>query len=945
MKRLFLMVVAFILGATSAVMAQADPMQPIPADKEIRQGVLPNGLTYYIRHNEKPQGMANFYIVHDVGAAQEGDNQQGLAHFLEHMAFNGTKNYPDKTMIEYLEKIGVKFGANLNAFTSWDLTQYFMTDVPVARESVIDSTLMILHDWSHFISLEEEEIDNERGVIKEELRTRDGASWRSTIAMLKAVGKGSIYAERNLIGYLEGLESFTYQDIRDFYHKWYRPDYQAVVVVGDIDVDAVEHKIKTIMADIPAPAADAAKKEVVVIPDNEEPIASIFTDPEQQYSQVNVIYKSQAMPKNMRGTMAAELVDVMTSLMDRMSAERLLDMSEKPNAPFINADFSALGSFGICPTLNVTVGGAMTKDGEILTGYKAILTEMERIRRWGFTEGEFERAKAKVLAGLETQYNSRNDRKHAFWAQRCIDNFREGTAMPSAETEYQLDKQIVEMMNVAMINQVAQQLYQPGKNMVIIVNSPAKEGVAVPTEAELLAALQEVTASEIEALKDDVVIEPLISEDVVLKGSPVKKVAQNEAMGTTEWTLKNGVKVVLKQTDYEADRIRLNAISDGGSAIFSDEDYWTVQLMTSVMSESGISKFSASDLRKQLAGKVASVRAGVDQYEHSVSGQASLKDVETMLQLVYLQFTAPRFDQTDFDNFMSRISSMLANQEVNPDFIFSQELMKTIYGDSPRRQQISTENLKKVEFDKLAATHSKLYSNAKDFTFYFIGNMSPEELQPLVEKYIGSLPVAKKVTNSFTDDGVRCVRGGVVNDFRQAMEQPKVSVLFYYLGDEAYNLKNSLVMEFFSSALDNRYLKSIREEKGGTYGVGVRGALDARPTEEYSLLIQFDTNEQMADELSAIVVAEIEKIAAEGPLAEDMSKTREFLVKDYTKQIKNNSYWTNAINEYYKHNVDVVNGYEAAVESVTSEDVQALAKKILEDGNLIKVVMRPEKAE
>ncbi len=945
MKRLFLMVVAFILGATSAVMAQADPMQPIPADKEIRQGVLPNGLTYYIRHNEKPQGMANFYIVHDVGAAQEGDNQQGLAHFLEHMAFNGTKNYPDKTMIEYLEKIGVKFGANLNAFTSWDLTQYYMTDVPVARESVIDSTLMILHDWSHFIALEEEEIDNERGVIKEELRTRDGASWRSTIAMLKAVGKGSIYAERNLIGYLEGLESFTYQDIRDFYHKWYRPDYQAVVVVGDIDVDAVEHKIKTIMADIPAPAADAAKKEVVVIPDNEEPIVSIFTDPEQQYSQVNVIYKSQAMPKNMRGSMAAELVDVMTSLMDRMSAERLLDMSEKPNAPFINADFSALGSFGICPTLNVTVGGAMTKDGEILTGYKAILTEMERIRRWGFTEGEFERAKAKVLAGLETQYNSRNDRKHAFWAQRCIDNFREGTAMPSAETEYQLDKQIVEMMNVAMINQVAQQLYQPGKNMVIIVNSPAKEGVAVPTEAELLAALQEVTASEIEALKDDVVIEPLISEDVVLKGSPVKKVAQNEAMGTTEWTLKNGVKVVLKQTDYEADRIRLNAISDGGSAIFSDEDYWTVQLMTSVMSESGISKFSASDLRKQLAGKVASVRAVVDQYEHSVSGQASLKDVETMLQLVYLQFTAPRFDQTDFDNFMNRISSMLANQEVNPDFIFSQELMKTIYGDSPRRQQISTENLKKVEFDKLAATHSKLYSNAKDFTFYFIGNMSPEELQPLVEKYIGSLPVAKKVTNSFTDDGVRCVRGGVVNDFRQAMEQPKVSVLFYYLGDEAYNLKNSLVMEFFSSALDNRYLKSIREEKGGTYGVGVRGALDARPAEEYSLLIQFDTNEQMADELSAIVVAEIEKIAAEGPLAEDMSKTREFLVKDYTKQIKNNSYWTNAINEYYKHNVDVVNGYEAAVESVTSEDVQALAKKILADGNLIKVVMRPEKAE
>ena len=944
MKRLFFVMVALVVASVTNVWAQ-DPMQPIPADENIRVGKLDNGLTYYIRHNAKPEGMGNFYIVHDVGAIQEGDNQQGLAHFLEHMAFNGTKNFPDKTMIEYLEGVGIKFGANLNAFTSWDLTQYFMTDVPVNKEGVVDNVLTVLHDWSHFINLEQDEIDSERGVIKEELRTRDGASWRSTIAMLQAVGKGSLYAERNLIGYLEGLESFTYDDIRTFYDKWYRPDYQAIVVVGDIDVDEIEAKIKTLMADIPAPAPDAAQKDVIVIPDNEEPIVSIFTDPEQQYSQVNVIYKSQAMPKEMRGTIAAELIDVMTSLMDRMAAERLQDLSEKPDAPFLGGDISTLGSFGICPTLNVTTGGAMTKEGEILTGYKAILTEMERIRRWGFTDGEVERAKAKLLASLESSYNSRDDRKHAFWAQRCIDNFREGTPMPSAETEYELDKQIVEMLNVTMINQVAQQLYQPGKNMVIIVNSPKKEGVAVPTEAELLATLKEVTEGEVEAMKDDVVIEPLIAEDVVLKGSKVKKVAQNEAMGTTEWTLKNGVKVVLKQTDYEADRIRLSAISDGGTALFCDGCFWTAELLSSVMSESGISKFSASDLRKQMAGKVASAGTSVDTYEHSVMGQSSLKDVETMLQLVYLQFTAPRFDQTDFDNLITRISSLLANQETNPDFIFSKEVMKTIYGDSPRRQQLSAENLAKVKFDKLAEVHSKLYSNAKDFTFYFIGNMSPEELKPLVEKYIGSLPVEKKATNTFTDDGVRAVRGGVVNDFRQTMEQPKVSVLHYYGGDEAYTLENQLVMEFFSSALDNRYLKSIREEKGGTYGVAVRGALDAEPAEEYALLIQFDTNEQMADELSAIVIAEIEKIAAEGPLAEDMDKTREFLLKDYTKQIKNNSYWANAISEYYDYNIDVVNGYEEAVKAVSAEDVKTLAKKILEDNNLVKVVMRPAKAE
>ena len=323
MRRILFAVVALVMGATMA-QAQINPQQPIPADKEIRQGVLPNGLTYYIRHNEKPKGMANFYIVHDVGAVQEGDNQQGLAHFLEHMAFNGTKNYPKKSLIEYLEKIGVKFGANLNAFTSWDLTQYYMTDVPVARESVVDSTLLILHDWSHFISLLPEEIDAERGVISEELRGRDNASWRSSVKMLQAVGKGTIYAERNLIGYLDGLKSFTYDDLREFYHKWYRPDYQTVVVVGDIDVDKVEQKIKSMMADIPAPAADAAKKEVVNVPQNDEPIVSINADPEMQQSNLMLFYKSQALPKQYRGLVAAEIADYIKSFASVMIRERYI---------------------------------------------------------------------------------------------------------------------------------------------------------------------------------------------------------------------------------------------------------------------------------------------------------------------------------------------------------------------------------------------------------------------------------------------------------------------------------------------------------------------------------------------------------------------------------------------------------------------------------------------
>ena len=938
---IFAIVSMLMLGVASAS-AQMDAMQQLPADKAIRVGKLENGLTYYIRHNEKPKGMANFYIVHDVGAIQEDDNQQGLAHFVEHMAFNGTKNYPEKTMIEYLEKIGVKFGANLNAFTSWDLTQYFMTDVPVARESVVDSTLMILHDWSHFINLEEDEIDSERGVIKEELRTRDSASWRSTIEMLKAVGKGTLYAERNLIGHLDGLQNFTYDDIRSFYNKWYRTDYQTVVVVGDIDVDKVEQKIKTIMADIPAPAADAAQKEVIVVPDNDEPIVSIFSDPEMQRSQLQIIFKGQAMPKQFKNTLQYEMIEVVKSHISNMINERLNDLSRKPNAPFIGASFQPGGSFGICPTLDIVAGQVMTQEGKIVEGYKALLVEMERMRRYGFTEGEFERSKNNMLSYNEQKYNSREDKEHDVYAEMCIANFREGTPIYDAETEYQLDKQLIENISCEVVNQVVKQLYEPLKNVVITVNSPVKEGLAVPTEEELVAALKEVVASDIKPFEDNVKKEPLISEDVVLKGSPVKKQKQNAVLGTTEWTLKNGIQVIVKQTPYEADAINLEAVADGGAAIFADEDYYSAQILSTVMSMSGISKFSASDLRKQLSGKNARVHAGVGAYKHSVEGTAALKDAETMFQLMYLTFTAPRFTEEDFATLMNRYDAMLANQLTNPDFIAMQERMKTLYGDNYRRQQLTPELLNTVKFERMADIHSQLYSNAQGFRFTIYGNMSPEELKPLVEKYIGSLPTQKKPSNKFVDDKVR-VATDVVNDFTTKMEQPKVSVFVAFSGDNKFTVKNSLTLQFLSQALSNRYLKSIREEKGGTYGVSVRGSQNTHPVQHYLVQIQFDTNEQMADELTDIVIAEIEKIAAEGPLQEDMDKTREFLLKDHKKNIEQNGWWSRTMQVYYDFGVNYVDDYEPAVNNITSADVQALAKRLLSEKSMVKVVMRPAK--
>ena len=940
MRKILFAVVALVVGITAA-QAQINPQQPIPADKDIRQGVLPNGLTYYIRHNEKPKGMANFYIVHDVGAVQEADNQQGLAHFLEHMAFNGTKNYPKKNLIEYLEKIGVKYGANLNAFTSWNLTQYYMTDVPVARESVVDSTLLILHDWSHYISLLPEEIDAERGVISEELRGRDDASWRSTIAMIKAIGKGTIYAERNLIGYLDGLKSFTYDDLREFYHKWYRPDYQTVVVVGDIDVDKVEQKIKSMMADIPAPAPDAAKKEVVAVPQNDEPIVSIFTDPEMKQSNLMIFYKSQAIPKQYRGLVAAELAEYIKAYASIMMRERLNDISRKPDAPFLNAGVSIGGNMGICPTLDTSFGQVMTQDGKLLEGYKALLTEMERMRRYGFTEGEFERAKNVMLSRIESQYNSRADREHDFYAERCIDNFRLGTAIPDAETEYKLDKQIVEMIPLEAVNQTIKQAYDPLKNCVIVVNSPKKDGIAVPSETELVEALKAAVAADVKPFEDNVKKEPLISDESALKGSPVKKEVINKAHGAVEWTLKNGVKVVVQQTPYEADNIALTASSWGGLALMSDEEYYSAQMMSVVMNMSGISKFSATDLRKQLSGKQAAAAVSVSQYKHGVSGSSTLKDVETMMQLFYLQFTAPRFEKDGYDTFMKRYHSILANQMTSPDVIFSINKTSTMYGDNFRRQQLTPELLDKVKLEQMEAIHKRLYSNAADFRFTFVGNMSPEQLKPLVEKYIGSLPVAKSKAK-MVDDNVRLVRGGIDKEFKVKMEQPKVSVFFGFLGDTKADIKERMTMTYLTQALRNRYTQSIREEKGGTYGVSVSGGIYTEPKEEYIVQMQFDTNEQMADELADIIVAEVKKIATEGPLAEDMDKTREFLLKDYKKSLEQNGWYWTVLNRYYDNKLDYTKDYQPMITAITSDDVKALAARLLEDKNMIKIVMRPE---
>lgn len=939
MKKLILSAIALVAMASAS--AQDNPMlQPIPADKDVRVGRLENGMTYYIRHNEKPKSQAHFYILHDVGAIQEEDNQQGLAHFLEHMAFNGTKNLPDKMLIEYLEKIGVKFGANLNAGTAWDYTQYTLMDVPTTREGIIDTALLILHDWSHFIALEPEEIDSERGVIMEELRTRDGAGWRSTINMVKALAKGTKYENRNLIGYLDGLKGFEHGDLESFYHTWYRPDYQAIFVVGDVDVDAVESKIKTLMSDIPAPAADAPKKEVIYVPDNEEPIVSIFTDPEMQYSSISMYCKRKELaPKEIANTVYAEMINVALSYMDNMGNARFNEMTMKPDAPFLGAGMGN-GSVGICPTLEVTVFSAQAEEGKIATTMEALCTEMERIQRYGFTQSEFERAQNELLRSAERKYANRNDRKNGEFMSNYVNSYRFNTAIPDAETEWQLDSMLIKNLTVDVVNDLAKQIITDN-NMVVVINAPEKEGLVNPTAEEVTAIIKKAQASEVEPYEDNTVKEPLIGEDVVLKGSKVKKTTVNETLGTTEWTLKNGTRVIVKPSKLKADEVLFRGYAEGGLSTLSDEDYYTGNFLTSTLSMSGVSKFSVTDLRKQLSGKTASVYMDVNDYDLGVKGSCSPKDIETMLQLVYLNFTSPRFNQDDFNTMMKQYEAYVENLKTNPDYIAAETLQKTLYNNNPRRQMLSPEILAQVNFDRMPEVFKQLYPNGNAFTYTIIGNVDLETLKPLVEKYIGSLPVSKNKLG-YKDDGVRTVKGEVTNDFKTPMQQPKVTVTRVFTGEIPYTIENKVAMTLLSQALDSRYLVSIREEKGGTYGVQVGGGLGNTPFEKYSLTITFDTNAEMADELSDIVMAEFKKIAEEGPLTEDIEKTREFLVKNWSNTLESNGGVLGVINYWYQDGLDYMNNYLNTVKSVTNEDVQKLAQKILADGNMVYVVMRPE---
>ena len=930
MKRLFIFIAAIFAAA------MAFGQTPLPNDPAVRTGKLENGMTYYIRHNDQPAQRAEFYLATDVGAFQEDDDQDGLAHFLEHMCFNGTKNFPGKSLLEWLQSIGAEFGRNINASTGFEQTQYMLNNIPVVRESILDSCLLVLHDYSHFVTNDPAEIDAERGVILEEKRTRNDASWRLFEKSLPYYYGDTPYSRRTLIGGEEQLKTFKYESLTRFYETWCRPDLQAVIVVGDVDVDQVENKIKTIFADIPA-AENPQPKVLHKIPDNVEPIIGILTDPEMTSSSIEVMWKSEPMPKEYMNTDIAFMTDLIKMYVRLIMSERFTDITSQPDAPFLGGSFYISS---LCNSCDATTGSVSFKEGDAINAFTAFMIELEKMKRFGFTEGEVQRAKDNIISSYERRVEAAPTRKNSEFVYPLLYNFYDNEPYMEPEMELQLVQMVCAQLNAAVLNQVAAQLLTD-ENMVILYNGPEKAGLVNPTEDEIKAVLASVKNAEIAANVEENLNEPFISGE--LKGSKVKKEGQT-IYGATEWTLKNGVKVVVLPTQYKQDQILFNISMNGGMSLVSTEDKVSFEdnIWALFQSNAGISKFSGTQVPKMLAGKNLSVTPYIGGTKHGVSGSSTPKDFETALQIAYLYFADPRFDEKEYETGIQQIKAILPNIANNPDFIFQNEMNKILYGGNPRVIQLNDETLEKANLATIERVYRELFKDAAGATLRIVGNVNPAEIKPLVEKYIGSIAKGKKADQVNKDNTLSIVKGKIDESVKIAMETPKSTVLQVYTAYMPIDTKTEVALEVANYVLDMIYTKTIREEEGGTYGVGTAMVGQREPEERVVIQVSFDTNPEQAPKLRELALKGLKELAENGPELEKFNMAIENFKKNIPETRISNSYWMSNISEYLDHGYDYDAEYEAAVNSVTPEDVKAVLQAVLAQNNLIEITSAPK---
>jgi len=933
MKKLTLTLLAML--ALSATMLAQQAM-PLPFDQNVRRGKLENGLTYYIRHNEKPAQRANFYIAQKVGSILENDDQQGLAHFLEHMAFNGTTNFPGKSLLSYMEHNGVKFGENVNAWTGIEQTVYMLTNVPTTNKNLVDSCILILHDWSSFISLEGPEIDKERGVILEEKRSRNDAQQRMWEKMLPEIYPNSPYGHRMPIGLEEVITGFDHEALRAYYHKWYRPDLQGIIIIGDVDVNEVESRIKAIFEDIPAPVNPAERTRFQVA-DNAEPIVSICTDREETNYNISVYYKHDVVPTEEKGDISYWLKGFIDDLVSTMFNNRMQELTQKANPPFIFG-YGYYGTFFVSDTKDAwtTTAYAKDKDG-IDEALAALVAESKRMQEYGFTASEFERAKADLMKRIQSQYDERDKQETSRYFYPILYHFLNNEPLMGIENEYMLVSQILPSLPVEAINMYAKEMIRED-NIVITLTAPEKADEKLPSKEELLGMFNKAKEVEVEPYVETVSNEPLIAT-LPPKGA-IESKKHDLVFDATVLTLKNGVKVIYKPTKFKDDEILMNAYSFGGYSVMDQSDPYTLQEINELATLGGVGNFSAIDLPKVLAGKKASVHPNISSLTEGMSGNCSVNDLETMLQLTYLYFTSPRSDEEAFQSYITRTKAMIANMEADPNTAFRDNLMFAMYDNHPLVKRMKAEDYDKVDYAKALKLYADRFKDANNFVFTFVGNIDPETFEPLVEQYIGSLKT-KNNDETWTDKVPLITEKDVTSHYTKAMENPMVTCYMVYNGDMQYTRKNQMTMQILGDVMDIVYTEKIREDEGGTYGVGVQGNLSNRPKETFMFLIGFQTNKEMYEKLMGIAIAELQNVANKGPRPEDLKKVKEFLVKKHAEDMESNRYWMNCITTQERDGYNPMADYDKVIEDITADDVANMAKAVLR-GYKKEVVQIPE---
>lgn len=910
----------------------------IDNDNTIRKGILPNGMTYYIRHNAQTKGVADFYIAQKVGSILEEKRQRGLAHFLEHMAFNGTKHFPGNTLqpgiVAWCESVGIKFGTNLNAYTSVDQTVYNISAAPVTREGVIDSCLLILNDWSHELLLTDKEIDKERGVIEEEWRTRRSgmAMQRLSEQAMPVIYAGTKYSDCMPIGNIDIVRTFPYNDLRDYYSKWYRPDLQAIIVVGDINEDKIEEKIKKLFAKIPLPQ-NPAHRIYYPIGNNEKMILYTATDKEQPTVNFTLYMKRDVTPKQERNTIQNYADDYKTNILRMAINDRLEELSRTKNAPFISASVRS-GNFFLASTKDAFELSGVLKEGKVIEAIQLLVGEVERARANGITIDELKRGKAEMLSYAENDYNDRSNRRNGEFVEQCVQNFLEETPIIEPEKELEMVRKLDKTVTIDDVNALAKTIIT-NQNQVVTMFGPDKNTFKMPTNSSIENAILKAQKQHYTPYKtQNTLTERLITK--LPKPGSIKS-ERTYKYGYTEFTLSNGLKVYVRPTNFEPDEVNLKLFSLGGKNIYPDSEMPNLTYLMAGATIGGVAQYNDLTLEKMLAGKTATVTPFIDNDTRGMAGTSNVKDTKTLLELVYLYFTQPRKDPQAFKNLMEQQQEFLTNAHVNPMLAYNDTLHKVAYATN-RMASMDKEQLKRVNYNRIMHIYKELFANAANFKLILTGNININKLKPLLCQYIATLP-SNNTKETIGTYEPKLVDGKKTYIFHKKQTTPTAITTIVIKGKMEYNNRNELLMDAIGQLLRIVYTEKVREDKGGTYSVQASGDLQHHPNDEALLRIAFQTDPQKYNDLIPIVYKELEKMATEGPSQQDLDKVKAYELKVYNQVLRMNNYWEYVLYTDLYNGIDVDTDFRYIVENMTCDDIRTTLRNLLNQNNCIEVTM------